>query len=87
MHIIIIIHRGILSYPPCYLLELLLLQEHELKFIYSEKVIKFCEISTVDLTGTMYIRQIYGGDFAKFCGLLRIYELYCCLKALYSGDE
>ena len=20
--------------------------------------------------------QIYGGDFAKFCGLLRIYELY-----------
>ena len=21
--------------------------------------------------------QIYGGDFAKFCGLLRIYELYC----------
>ena len=32
-------------------------------------------------------RQIYGGDFAKFCGLLRIYELYCCLKALYSGDE
>ena len=23
-----------------------------------------------------YIEQIYGGDFAKFCGLLRIYELY-----------
>ena len=23
-----------------------------------------------------YIRQIIGGDFAKFCGLLRIYELY-----------
>ena len=22
-----------------------------------------------------YIGQIYGGDFAKFCGLLRIYEL------------
>ena len=22
-----------------------------------------------------YIRQIYGGDFTKFCGLLRIYEL------------
>ena len=22
--------------------------------------------------------QIYGGDFAKFCGLLRIYELYIC---------
>ena len=22
-----------------------------------------------------YIRQIYGGDFAKICGLLRIYEL------------
>ena len=24
-----------------------------------------------------YIGQIYGGDFVKFCGLLRIYELYC----------
>ena len=23
-----------------------------------------------------YIGQIYGGDFTKFCGLLRIYELY-----------
>ena len=23
-----------------------------------------------------YIGQIFGGDFAKFCGLLRIYELY-----------
>ena len=26
-----------------------------------------------------YIGQIYGGDFAKFCGLLRIYELYLIL--------
>ena len=34
------------------------------KFIYSEKATKFCEISTVDL--------YYGGDFAKFCGLLSI---------------
>ena len=23
-----------------------------------------------------YIRQIYAGDFTKFCGLLRIYELH-----------
>ena len=36
------------------------------KFIYSEKAAKFCEISTVDLS--------YVGDFAKFCGLLSIYE-------------
>ena len=46
-----------------------------LKFIYSEKATKFwrnlhrrfvlCSAS-----------QIYGGDFAKFCGLLRIYKLY-----------
>jgi hypothetical protein len=27
-----------------------------------------------------YIEQIYSGDFAKFCGLLRIYELYLCVK-------
>ena len=31
-----------------------------------------------------YIGQIYDGDFVKFCGLLRIYELYtfrCWLKS------
>ena len=42
------------------------------KFIYSEKATKFCEIST----DWHYIGQIYGGDFAKMCGLLRINELY-----------
>jgi hypothetical protein len=36
------------------------------KFIYSEKAAKFCEISPVDLRWR----------FAKFCGLLRIHELY-----------
>ena len=40
--------------------------QFEKKFIYSEKAAKFCEISTVDLS--------YVGDFAKFCGLLSIYE-------------
>ena len=30
-----------------------------------------------ELTCTrLYIEQIYGGDFAKICGLLRIYEIY-----------
>ena len=47
----------------------------QLKFIYSEKATKFCEISTNYLTGSTYIGQIIGGDFAKFCGFLRIYEL------------
>ena len=30
--------------------------------------------------------QIYGGDFAKFCGLLRIYELYepCKIPEIYT---
>ena len=46
------------------------------KFIYSKKATKFCKISTLDLTVTTYLGQIYGEDFAKFCGLLRIYELY-----------
>ena len=46
------------------------------KFIYSEKASTFCEISNY-LTGNwQYIGQIIGGDFAKFFGLLRIYELY-----------
>ena len=42
-----------------------------LKFIYSKKATKFCEISNVDLTVTT--QEIYG--FAKLCDLLRIYEL------------
>ena len=47
------------------------------KFIYSEKATIFCEISTADLTYVVSRNaQIYGGDFAKFRGLLRIYELY-----------
>ena len=29
-----------------------------------------------------YIGQIYGGDFAKICGLLRMYELYRNLQVL-----
>ena len=44
-----------------------------LKFIYSEKATKFCEIFTFDC---MYCSQKLGEDFVKFCGLLRIYELY-----------
>ena len=47
------------------------------KFIYSEKATKFCEISTVE-------GQIYGGDLAKFCGLLRIYDLYYCFSFTYE---
>ena len=45
------------------------------KFRYSQKATKFFKISTVDLTFTRYVGQIYGGDFTKICGLLRIYEL------------
>ena len=48
-----------------------------LKFIYSEKATKFCEISTVVLSSHLCSNgQIYFGDLAKFSGLLRIYELY-----------
>ena len=57
-----------------------------LKFIYSEKATKFCEISTVGLTVTKYIGQIYGEDFAKICGLLRIYGLYQLLVLRDSWD-
>ena len=45
-----------------------------LKFIYSEKATKFCEISTNYLSYVNTASQI-GGGFAKFCGLLRICEL------------
>ena len=33
---------------------------------------------------TEYIGQIYGRDFAKFCGLLRIYELYQAKKHSFA---
>ena len=46
-----------------------------LKFIYSEKATKFCKISTVDLYYVVMMHY-WSGDFAKLCGLLRIYELY-----------
>ena len=46
-----------------------------IKFIYSEKTTKFFEMSTEDLSYICSNAQIYDGDFAKFCGLLRIYEL------------
>ena len=47
-----------------------------LKFIYSEKATKLCKISTVDLSYVVHKSQIYGEDFPKFCGLLRIHEIY-----------
>ena len=46
-----------------------------IKFIYSEKAFKI--LRNLHLTfDSHYIGQKYGEDFAKFCGLLRIYELY-----------
>ena len=32
----------------------------------------------------VYMGQIYGGDFAKFCGLLRIHELYKLGASIYA---
>ena len=54
-----------------------------LKFIYSEKATKFCEIFTllssyvVPVKSKVKISQ-------KFCGLLRMYELYQCNLKLHS---
>ena len=46
---------------------------HFLKFIYSEKATKFCEIYPLLLTVCTVVKE---EDFAKNFGLLRIYELY-----------
>ena len=46
-----------------------------LKFICSEKAKNFDEIFTILLTTVNTVKS-KGEDFAKFCGLLRIYELY-----------
>ena len=44
------------------------------KFIYSEKATKFCEIFTLLLSYVVLVKK--GEYFAKFCGVLRIYELH-----------
>ena len=48
-----------------------------IKFVYSEKATKFCEISTL-LLSTVHrdkSKVEIRGDFANFSGLLRKYEL------------
>ena len=47
----------------------------KVKFIYSGKATKFCEIFTLLLTTVLTYSQKEGEDFTKFCGLLRMYEL------------
>ena len=45
------------------------------KFIYSEKATKILRNLHLTFDYSTYSQKL-GGDFAKFCGLLRIYELY-----------
>ena len=52
-----------------------------LKFVYSEKATKFLR-NLHRRFDHYYIRQIYGGDFGKICGLLRIYELYSTTEVM-----
>ena len=52
------------------------------KFIYSEKATNFCAVSILNLSYVSSNRQIYGGDCARFCGLLRMYELKSCFPSL-----
>ena len=46
-----------------------------IKFIYSEKAAKFCEIFTLLLSYVVPVKSKVK-IFVKFCGLLRIYEVY-----------
>ena len=56
-----------------------------LKFMYSEKAIKFFKISTVDLSYLVIVKPMF--DISqKFCGLLRIYELYVLKAGFFSED-
>ena len=45
------------------------------KFVFYKKATKCCKISTL-LLSVCTVDKSKGGDFAKFCGFLRIYELY-----------
>ena len=56
-------------------------------YIFTSKVHIFWEGHKIlrnlhDRFDRYYIGQIYGGDFAKICGLLRIYELYQYMHSL-----
>ena len=51
----------------------------ELKFIYSEKATKILRNLPLTFDYSTYGQKL-GEDFAKFCGLLRIYELYYSFK-------
>ena len=47
----------------------------EVKFIYFEKATKFLQNLHLTFDYSTYSQKL-GEDFAKFCGLLRIYVLY-----------
>ena len=49
--------------------------QHPLKFIYSEKATKFFRNLPLTFDCSTYSQKLVE-DFAKFCGLFRIYELY-----------
>jgi hypothetical protein len=52
--------------------------------VYSEEILR----NLHQLFDWQYIGQIIGGDFAKFCGLLRIYELYWfAIKGTFEEPE
>ena len=55
-----------------------------LKFIYSEKATKILRNLPLTFDYSAYSQKL-GEDFAKFCGLLRIYELYIHIPNIYLG--
>ena len=55
-----------------------------IEFIHSEKATQFCEISNLDLTMCSTVKSKFR-DFAKFCILLRLYELYITAKLLLKS--
>ena len=54
----------------------------QLKFIYSEKATKILRNLPLNFDYSTHSQKL-GEDFAKFCGLLRIYELYIHSKTTY----
>ena len=48
-----------------------------LKFTYSEKATKFCEISTLDLSYVVQIKSMYGGDCENLWPSQNIRTLNC----------
>ena len=67
---------------------LIILVLRNLQMLFDSDLFRIILQNLHQLFDWQHIGQLIGGDFAKFCGLLRIYELYetiFCKKHFFSN--